>query len=160
MRLHGANLFVSPKMWQKNIAAMAATILFLVSPFCLYEVSLSLLYLSLVCSRPCLSLCAYQWSHYHCCSYCCRQSDSVVSLLLLLVVVVWLLLQVMHRLGFFSCRKLKCNATWTGYFSCTNLLITIRFCICIFGNFFSCHFHLVCCLCIVHDLSVSFHCVV
>jgi hypothetical protein len=47
-----------------------------------------------------------------------------------------------------------------GYFSCVNLLITISFCICISRNLFSCHFHLVCCLCIVHDLNVSFHCVV
>lgn len=133
---------------------------FLMSPSRLYEVSFSLLYLSLVCSRSCLSLCANQWSHYHCCSYCCRQYDSVVILLMLLVVVVWLLLQVMPRSSFFSCCKMKCNATWAGYFSCTNLLITISFCICIFGNFFSCHFHLVYCLCIVHDLSVSYHCVV
>jgi hypothetical protein len=127
------------------------------SPFSFFSVSLSLLYLSLVCSRSCLSLCAYQWSHYHCCSYCCRRFGSVVILLMLLLVVVWLLLQVMCKSGFFSWHKMKCNVTWTGYFSCTNLLVTISFYICIFGNKNSCHFHLVCYLCIVH---VVFHSIV
>jgi len=65
--------------------------------------------------------------------------------------------KVMRRSGFFLCHKMKCNAMWTGYFSCVDLLITINFCICIFGNLFSYHFHLVCYLCIVHDLNVSFH---
>jgi hypothetical protein len=109
---------------------------FLVSPFHLYEISLSLLDWSSVFPRLCLSLCAHQWFHYHCCSYYCQQSNSLVILLMQLLLLVWLLLQVMRKSSFFSCCKMRCNAMWMGYFPCADLFITISFCIYIFGNFF------------------------
>ncbi len=130
------------------------------SPFYLIEVSLSLPHCSLsVCSRLCLSLCAHQQSHCHLSSWCCWWFHSLVVLLMLLVVVVWLLLQVMCRSSF-SCHDMRCNDVHMGCFSHTGLFITNNICICIFWNLFSCHFHLVCCLCKICYFNISFHCVV
>jgi hypothetical protein len=77
-------------------------------------------------------------------------------ILLMLLVVVWLLLQVMCRSSF-SCHEIRCNVARMGCFSHINLFITTN--ICIFWDLFSCHFHLICCLCTIHELNISFHCV-